>query len=1242
MKLSRERPFPGLRPFDTPDREFFFGRDEQTFALYRLLDRSRFVAVVGSSGSGKSSLVRAGLLPLLDDETNEESGVAWSFATLHPGDDPIGELAKAIASFNKDHELDAELLTQDIADALRGSSFGLSQAIEAVPGLSGRNVLLVVDQFEELFRYAGRRDDATNFVQLLLEATRSYSSTIHVLLTMRSDFIGDCAQFQRLPEAVSAAQFLVPSLSRDQREQVIRRPIELAGGAIESLLVERLLNDGSSEMDQLPVLQHCLARLWECAPVADGVHRLGITEYDSKEIGGIAHALSEHADRVMKELGPQLKPVVESVFRALSATDSDGRATRRALTFAELIAETGADEADLRTVIDRFRKEDCSFLVTSVPLSHRLAPETRIDVVHEALLRRWDAISAAPSLKGGERVSGWLAAEAADGWEYRALLNLVKHDSGGVKVTLPLDQVESRNKWWTSRTRTPAWAARYGGGFELVEALFADSLAALAAHREAERQAEVAAREQAEREEERRRADAYGRMREQFMQARVRRTRIALAIMAVLAIFAIGSAAWALATAQRLRHAENQLLAQNRTLSSQKLALTQQSFTLRSQAGALGVQAGILRTDNAQLKAKEAKIAAADARMTATDRELSQSLANLNVKDTQLATLRAADGDANKCSKLIDAGDYQGALTYCRSALQKNPKLAYAMREQAMTEASIAQKSSNTPELRMAKQDIAKAIGMAPRDAQNWLLLCAVNYMMKDYAAVPGDCGQALALDSSLSSSYYWLGKTAYARNCWSIAVAAFSRRIDSDPSDFAAFYWRGRSRAESGASCGKPDAQDLAGAVADFSYLLERDPQEYGGDANSYDAHYWRGVAEYLNQDQKAAVVDFTQALLQSNGADDYARYWRGKAELATQKYAQAADDLQHTGRFQLNQYWLAVAYFYTNDYARAAESLSAYLKKFPQDPDGYRLLGKVQLSRGDFAAARASAVKAKELYTSESDRASAQRLIDVIAGIQGDPELRDRYLADSKALASNPRDAQALVDRGDVYETLDRQDYAIADYGAALTANPQLAYAYASRCESEREIASTKSDYTDALNDCNAAIKIDPHDAYALRERGLTELDLTDMTNAEAAAADTTSAIALDAQHASYRLARCRVYLGTDRFGEAIEDCSAAIKLDPKGWLAYYYRAQARLHSGEYADGIADVQSYLQQYPDSAHALILQARLEAGLGNGEKAKSLANQALQIFTQYQNKDGIDEVNTFLSSLVSAQSSETH
>jgi tetratricopeptide (TPR) repeat protein len=477
---SAEHPFPGLRPFAYRDHEFFFGREKQTYALYRLVYRSHFVAVVGSSGSGKSSLVRAGLLPLLDSETRESGGRNWLWCEMHPGDAPLQRLTDLLANLSDDDDpVVASGRRERIAALLQGSSFGIAEALAETDGLDGKSLILIVDQFEELFRYATAaegtsslsgnqiraRDEATQFVQLLLEASKASSIPIHVVLTMRSDFIGDCARFHGLPEAVSAVQFLVPSLTRDRLDDVIRAPVEKAGAVIDPELVERLLNDCSTEMDQLPVLQHCLSRLWEeagkSAAAATSLKR-SLTLDHYRGIGEFAGALSQHADEILRNLsGPKLQLAVEQVFRALSELDGEGRAIRRALRFSQLVAETGVEEQAARQVVERFRADDCSFLTPPPSDVKEIHDGTRIDVGHESLLRRWTRMS------GHGADPGWLRTEQLAGERYRGMLAM----ADGASASLPSHLIAERLAWWKARPWTEAWAERYGGGFERVQRL---------------------------------------------------------------------------------------------------------------------------------------------------------------------------------------------------------------------------------------------------------------------------------------------------------------------------------------------------------------------------------------------------------------------------------------------------------------------------------------------------------------------------------------------------------------------------------------------------------------------------------------------------------------------------------------------------------------------------------------------------------------------------------------------------
>ncbi|HXZ17930.1 MAG TPA: hypothetical protein VEH77_18545 [Roseiarcus sp.] len=486
---SAERPFLGLRPFAFEDREYFFGRESQAFALYRLADAGRFIAVVGGSGSGKSSLVLAGLCNLLDQETQDPNGRRWVWGAMRPGGTPVRRLAETLARIFARDKTDVMRLRDRIETRLRQSSFSLESALEEGGDLAGRRLLLIVDQFEELFRFglagmgrhgsgvaeAKARDEATLLVQILLDARRMQD--VRVLITMRSDFIGDCAFFAGLPEAVSATQYLVPGLTRMQLEEVIRRPIEQAGGAIEPELVERLLIDCSEEFDQLPVLQHCLMRMWDNAGTTSGGGPRRLTRQTYDDIGRMTEALSHHADEILRQC-PDREMAVEQAFRALSEFDREGRAIRRPLRFDKLLAEAGVTEADLRAVIDKFRTLDCSFLVPSQSSAPIIAPEERVDIGHEALLRRWRKLageSEKVEAATGRPPAGWLAKEQLDGQRYRTLASLLDSSAGEMAT---LNDPERVRLWWNALPRTADWADRYGGKFESVKRLIDNNISA--------------------------------------------------------------------------------------------------------------------------------------------------------------------------------------------------------------------------------------------------------------------------------------------------------------------------------------------------------------------------------------------------------------------------------------------------------------------------------------------------------------------------------------------------------------------------------------------------------------------------------------------------------------------------------------------------------------------------------------------------------------------------------------------
>ena len=474
---SERRPFVGLRSFTYEDHPFFFGRTEQVAVLERALRRDRLLSVVGSSGSGKSSLIRAGLLPLV-----ERRGL-WNWVEMRPGEAPIRRLAEALARPNvssEHHDEDplAEARADRIDLILRESSFGISDALRHTPFFGDKRLVILVDQFEEVFRFADlraqqgidaerahdQRDEATLFVQLILAAREDPAFAGRIVLTMRSDFIGDCARFHGLSEAVTATQYLVPALTRDQRAQAIRGPVEAAGAEIEPAVVQRLLNDTNEDPDQLPVMQHALMRCWQCAAARHhGAGPVRLTVADYAAVGGVERALSLHADEILDELdrgddaGQALPMVVQRMFQSLTDTDSKGRIIRRPQKFGALLAVLAPDDAPpetvralrqaLQRVVGRFADPNCSFLRAAADAG--LADDAPIDIGHEALIRRWDRL-------GAPNERNWVREEQEDAEKLNHLVRLAQF--GGAITEGELAEFEA---WWAIRRPNRFWARRY-------------------------------------------------------------------------------------------------------------------------------------------------------------------------------------------------------------------------------------------------------------------------------------------------------------------------------------------------------------------------------------------------------------------------------------------------------------------------------------------------------------------------------------------------------------------------------------------------------------------------------------------------------------------------------------------------------------------------------------------------------------------------------------------------------------
>ena len=533
-----QEPFPGLRPFKTCEDYLFFGRDEHVYAMVDRLEATRFLTVIGVSGSGKSSLVNCGLRPALHRGYMSSAGSEWHIATCRPGSDPIGNLVQAVKDDVGLELDDTRLRNTDINEEGRregGLIKALGEAYES-SSIKGGNVLLVVDQFEEIFRYMAEgvveKEEAHRFIQLLLEIRRQRTYPVYFTMSMRSDFLGECAHFDGLPQAVNEGLFLIPRLTQVERRAVIRGPIKVVDPEIEieEALLTQLATELGEKPDQLTILQHALNRTWHYWTQAGATGTVGSAHYN--EAGKMGGAIDQHASHVYESLGSDRgKTICRIIFQALTERGDDSRGIRRPMRFgalcdlADAMIQAASETAtpvtpdEVRAVIEPFWKQGVNFIYVSTDslddchedeaATLELHADTFVDISHENLMELWTDLN------------GWIEEETESASIYKRLVKGAGLYNEGKGDVLRDAELQTALGWWQTNRPSKEWAQRYKGDFESAKA-FLD----LSAKQRGEEEAEKA--------------------KQRLKEAQQKRTRRFAVVLGVMLLFALGMAyvAW--------------------------------------------------------------------------------------------------------------------------------------------------------------------------------------------------------------------------------------------------------------------------------------------------------------------------------------------------------------------------------------------------------------------------------------------------------------------------------------------------------------------------------------------------------------------------------------------------------------------------------------------------------------------------------------------------------------------------
>ncbi len=372
-------PFPGLRAFTPDDQPVFFGRERETDTLLKRINEQRFVAVVGASGSGKSSLVGAGLIPRLTDNAlpgskdwllphmqGADERREWGGLRFTPGevsDNPFSALAVKLAPY-------VRLSTREITDQLTADPGALcalgEQALSHQPEWA--ELLLFIDQFEELFTVV-KPDYRAPFVDLL--AVGANTNRLRTVLTLRADFYHRCVEYPRLAELLREGSFPLAAPELDALLEMIERPAVVAGLMFEPGLPGRLLRDTGQEPGALALLAYALDELYHRARAS----RLTLVDYEALE--GVQGAIGTRAEAVFSKLGAASQDTLPHVFRELVEVDERGTATRQRAPLSRFEGNAAA-----WTLLEKFTQ--ARLLTTSTSDDGAV-----IEVAHEALFRSW-------------------------------------------------------------------------------------------------------------------------------------------------------------------------------------------------------------------------------------------------------------------------------------------------------------------------------------------------------------------------------------------------------------------------------------------------------------------------------------------------------------------------------------------------------------------------------------------------------------------------------------------------------------------------------------------------------------------------------------------------------------------------------------------------------------------------------------------------------------------------------------
>ncbi|MCC5651923.1 caspase family protein [Nostoc sp. XA013] len=364
--VSEECPYRGLEAFDKVHAKFFFGRQQVVNKIQQKLDQATFVPIIGASGSGKSSVVRAGLIPVLEKNN-------WRvLEIILPGIEPLVELKRAFTKWFGRTEIREISALLDVDN--------LSAVISRLPDTE--RFLLVVDQFEEVFTLCSKEEERSRFIELI---TQCSESRLVIVTTIRADFLELCLSYKGLTQLIQEQAVYMPPLLGAELEEAIASPANLQGYQLQRGLLGAIQQEVvGQERGCLPLLQFALTELWEQRD--QETHQLTVAKFNN--LGGVIGALNRHAEKLYESFTEQQdQDWVKRIFLNLVRTGTQEKDTRQRLLKTKLLNIASENQSDQQAISDVLEKLIQGRLIV---LEIEATGEVWADLAHEALIEGWE------------------------------------------------------------------------------------------------------------------------------------------------------------------------------------------------------------------------------------------------------------------------------------------------------------------------------------------------------------------------------------------------------------------------------------------------------------------------------------------------------------------------------------------------------------------------------------------------------------------------------------------------------------------------------------------------------------------------------------------------------------------------------------------------------------------------------------------------------------------------------------